>query len=56
MDIEIFHPQVELFAEVARCLRDGAKGSSILPLDETLDILETMDRVRAQWGLVYPGE
>jgi len=27
-----------------------------MPLDETLAIMETMDRVRAQWGLRYPME
>ncbi len=27
-----------------------------MPLDETLSIMETMDRIRAPWGLVYPGE
>jgi len=27
-----------------------------MPLDETLVIMETLDQLRAQWGLVYPGE
>jgi len=27
-----------------------------MPLDETLAIMETMDRIRARIGLTYPGE
>lgn len=43
-------------AEVARCLREGALESPIMPLDETVAILGTLDRIRAQWGLRYPTE
>lgn len=43
-------------AEVARCLREGKTESAIMPLDETLAIMETMDTIRAQWGLKYPME
>lgn len=43
-------------AEVARCLREGRLESDILPLDETRAIVNTLDRIRAQWGLRYPGE
>lgn len=42
--------------EAMRCLRAGALESPLLPLDETLAIIETLDRVRADWGLRYPGE
>ena len=42
--------------EVARCLRDGRAESEVMPLDESLTIVETMDRLRAQWGLKYPNE
>ncbi len=42
--------------EVNRCLREGLLESEIMPLDETLAIMETMDQVRAQWGLKYPME
>ncbi len=42
--------------EVMRCLRDGRLESADIPLDETLDIMRTLDRVRAPWGLKYPGE
>ncbi|MBC7813793.1 MAG: Gfo/Idh/MocA family oxidoreductase [Burkholderiales bacterium] len=43
-------------AEVARCLREGKTESDIMPLDETLSIMQTMDTIRAQWGLKYPME
>ncbi|KAA9004720.1 Gfo/Idh/MocA family oxidoreductase [Paenibacillus spiritus] len=42
--------------EVARCLRAGLKESPVMPLDESLEIMGLLDRVRKQWGLVYPGE
>ncbi len=42
--------------EVARCLRAGQLESEIMPLDETLAIMETLDRIRAPWGLRYPTE
>lgn len=42
--------------EVARCVRAGQLESPIMPLAETLDLMETMDRIRTQWGLVYPME
>jgi predicted dehydrogenase len=55
------HPQVGgglryQAAEVARCLRAGLLESDVMPLDETVAIMETMDEVRRQIGLVYPGE
>ncbi|MEA2515833.1 MAG: hypothetical protein QOJ59_5322 [Thermomicrobiales bacterium] len=43
-------------AEVNRCLRAGLKESPILPLAETRSILNTLDQIRAQWGLRYPME
>ncbi|KGE19270.1 Gfo/Idh/MocA family protein [Paenibacillus wynnii] len=42
--------------EVGRCLQAGLTESPIMPLDESLAILKLLDEVRAQWGLVYPGE
>lgn len=42
--------------EVARCLRAGLLESPVLPWAESLEILETMDRLRAAWGLSYPCE
>jgi predicted dehydrogenase len=43
-------------AEVLRCIRTGAHESDVMPLRETLGIARTMDELRRQWGLVYPGE
>jgi predicted dehydrogenase len=43
-------------AEVMRCIRSGAHESDVMPLRETLSIARTMDELRRQWGLVYPGE
>lgn len=43
-------------AEVMRCLRAGELESPIMPLNETLAIMRTMDEIRAQWGLRYPME
>lgn len=36
-------------AEVMRCLRAGERESAVMPLDETLAIMETMDAIRACW-------
>jgi predicted dehydrogenase len=43
-------------SEAVRCIREGSTESSIMPLDETLAIMKTMDAIRSQWGLKYPGE
>ncbi len=43
-------------AEVAACLREGRTESAVMPLDETLEIMRTLDTLRAQWGMKYPGE
>jgi predicted dehydrogenase len=43
-------------AEAARCLREGLAESPTMPLDQSVAILEVMDRLRASWGVRYPGE
>jgi dihydrodiol dehydrogenase / D-xylose 1-dehydrogenase (NADP) len=43
-------------AEVMRGLRAGKTESDILTLDETVAIMQTLDRVREPWGLTYPSE
>lgn len=43
-------------AEVMACLRANKLESEIMPLDESLSILRTLDAIRAQWGLRYPNE
>lgn len=35
--------------EVNRCLRAGRTESTLMPLDETLAILQTLDQIRGQW-------
>ena len=42
--------------EVGRCLRAGLTESPVMPLDETLRLMQTMDAMRDQFGLIYPGE
>lgn len=43
-------------AAVMHCLRKGKLESDVMPLDETLAIMQTLDAIRAQWGLKYPME
>ena len=43
-------------AEVMRCLESGEKESGVMPLDETISVLDTMDGLRLSWGLRYPSE
>jgi predicted dehydrogenase len=43
-------------AEVHRCLREGKLESELMPLAETVAVMETMDTLRGQWGLRYPME
>lgn len=43
-------------AEVMHCMRAGVTESAVMPLNETQTLMETLDALRAQWGLRYPGE
>lgn len=42
--------------EVMRCLAEGLLESPRMPHDFSLRVMRTMDRIRAPWGLRYPGE
>jgi predicted dehydrogenase len=42
--------------EVMNCINSGKTESTIMPLSETLEIMQLMDTIRGQWGLKYPGE
>jgi len=43
-------------AEVARCVAEGRTQSDRMTWDGTLEVMRTMDEVRRQIGLSYPGE
>ncbi|MET1017799.1 MAG: Gfo/Idh/MocA family oxidoreductase [Leifsonia flava] len=43
-------------AELERLVAAGATSGDILPTEETVAVLETLDAIRAQIGLRYPGE
>lgn len=43
-------------AEASRCIREGLRESPVLPLDETVAIVDVMDQLRAIWGVRYPME
>jgi hypothetical protein len=41
---------------LAQLVADGATESPYLPLDEIVSIMETMDEIRRQVGVTFPGE
>jgi predicted dehydrogenase len=47
-----YHLEAE---EVMRCLDDGKTESSIVPLSFSLDLMNTLDRIREAAGIVFPG-
>ena len=42
--------------EVMNCIKAGKLESEVIPLEETLSIMETLDAVREQWGHKFPFE
>jgi predicted dehydrogenase len=42
--------------EVMRCLKVGLKESPLMPLDESVRIMDIMDQLRKPWGLVYSND
>ncbi len=42
--------------EVMNCLRAGKRESDLMPLDESIVIMRTLDQIREPWGLRYPME
>ncbi len=42
--------------EANACLRAGKTESAVMPLDDTLAIMQVMDGMREEWGLEYPME
>jgi predicted dehydrogenase len=48
-----YHYQVQ---EVVRCMGEGRTESPLMPLNETISVMQTMDEVRRQIKLVFPME
>ncbi len=44
------------FQEAVRCIRAGRTESESMPAAQSIFVMELMDSLRAQWGLVYPQE
>ena len=41
---------------VMDCLREGKLENEVMPLDESISIMETLDAIREPWGLRYPAD
>jgi predicted dehydrogenase len=41
---------------VMDCIQRGETECKLMPLDQTLEIMKTLDEIRAQWGFRYPSE
>lgn len=48
-----FNYEAAAFMEL---IRNGKLESDVMPLDESISIMETLDKIRDQWGLRYPFE
>ena len=44
------------FQECAQAIAEGKKESDSMPMEETVFVMELMDSLRKQWGMVYPKE
>lgn len=44
------------FSEAARCIQEGKMEPDSMPLAETVKVMEIMDSLRKEWGIVYPQE
>ena len=44
------------FREAVRCIREGKYQADSIPLAESVRVMEVMDTLRKQWGVVYPQE
>lgn len=42
--------------EFMTLIREGRRDSAIMPLQESLAIMRTLDALRSAWGVAYPGE
>jgi hypothetical protein len=58
-DVDVGHPARGWHLEadeVGRCLRAGLLESPTMPVDESISVMETLDEIRRQIGLIYPFE
>lgn len=44
------------FLEASDCINEGRTESISMPLEESIHMMEIMDEIREDWGLVYPNE
>lgn len=44
------------FREAVRCIREGKTEPDSMPLDKSIQVMEIMDSLRKQWGVIYPQE
>ncbi len=44
------------FEEAAECIAEGRLESKSMPLDDSIRVMQVMDALRRQWGMVYPQE
>ncbi len=42
--------------EVMRCMKQGLIESPLMPLDESIQIMEIMDKIREPWDLIYSND
>jgi hypothetical protein len=42
--------------EVMHCLDEGKKESTIVPHSFSLDLIKTLDRIRKEAGIIFPGK
>ena len=44
------------FQEAVRCIGEGKIQADSMPWDRTVQVMEIMDSLRKQWGVIYPQE
>ena len=44
------------FREAVRCIREGKTEADSMPWERTVQVMDIMDSLRKQWGVVYPQE
>ena len=44
------------FQEAVRCIREGKTEADSMPLERSVHVMEIMDSLRKQWGVIYPQE